>query len=406
MKQSFLTSITLAAFLSLITLAGQTYAQSVSIRPDRLREGDGKTRSVTLEASVTPGARLNISVNYTPNPSAVTTVLIPGFVVQDNGSEDRNPQDGNIRLVLPRAFDKTGVYTIQVEETRSVLRLVHEPNNNSYVRQFVDWLVSAAGSGERGSERKSAAERIAEAIKTGGQDKIAIWTAPMPAQGEMLDQQSLNLRIKSAAMPAWSPKGSSIACSAWRSGKWMIAAYNFRETGEAIELWQWSGPNDGRSDFSPAWSPDGDAVAFVRLNKDQRSDLWILQLDRNDRPKKEIKFTKLGNVQAVLGWDKDLGIVFETKSDSTSRQLWALKPTLTATATPLSDAYNMLRGGAPLRGTLIYTQENESPPVSVVYEMNSSGKRSPLLVGNFCSYRWPTVSHDEKWLAFEYNCPR
>jgi len=405
----------IAACAGLISLAGQAQAQSIFIRPDRLREGDGKTRNVTLEASVVPGARLSITVSYSSDPASPTVSFIPKFVVQDNASEDRNPQDGKIRLVLPKTFDKTGVYIIEVEETRSIFRLVHEANTSSYLRQFVDWLVGAAGSGERGSEPKSAAERIEETIRINGQSNVAIWTAPMPMVGRQIGERSLRLRIRSAVMPAWASNGNYIACSAWRNGRWLIAAYTINRTGEATQLWQWSPHNDQASDFSPAWSPNGDAVAFARLNQDQRSDIWILELDRNHRPKREVKTTDLGNVQAVLGWDKDLGILFETKREipgpSSSREVWATKTTIDGTNRdvqhiPLSDAYNMLRGSAPLRRTLIYAQENDGPPTSVVYEMNSSGKRWPLLVGDFCSHKWPTVSHDERWLAFEFYCPR
>src|SRR5215211_2663409 len=120
-----LSSLVLAACVALI-LTPQVRAQSVVITPDRLREGDGKPREVTLEATVAPGMRLTISVSYSSGPNAGSTVFIPKFSVQDNSSEDKNPQAGKIRLVLPKPFDKTGVYLIEVEEPRSMLTVVHE----------------------------------------------------------------------------------------------------------------------------------------------------------------------------------------------------------------------------------------------------------------------------------------
>src|ERR1700752_560526 len=394
--------------LGLITLVSQAQAQSVIIRPDRLREGDGKTRNVTIEAA---GTGLSVSVTYTSEPGSATISFIPKFVVQDNGSDDRNPESGRIRVILPKTFDRTGVYMIQIEETGSVLRLVHEPNNSSYFRQFVDWLVGGAGSGQRGSARLTALERIEEANKNGSQEKLAIWMAPMPVMGEQIDPDSTKLMIKSAVMPAWSTKGNNIACSAWRSGRWVIAAYAINHSGNAVQLWQWISRNNSGSDFSPAWSPTGDSIAYVRLTQDGRSDIWIVELDRNQRPKRELKITNLGNLQAVLGWDKDLGILFETKSEATARQMWASKPVISGTASdvhylPLADAYGLLRGSAPIRGTLIYVQANDGPPTSVIYEMNSSGKPSPLLISDTCSHKWSTVSRDEKWIAFEFDCPR
>ena len=394
--------------ICLITLMGQAQAQIVTIRPDRLREGDGKTRSVTIEAA---GTQLSILVTYTSDPGSSAVSFIPKFVVQDNGSDDRNPEGAKIRVVLPRAFDRTGVYIIQIEETGSVLRLVHEPNNSSYFRQFVDWLVGGAGSGQRGSARLTALERIQEANKNGSQEKLAIWTAPMPAVGEQIVEESTKLTIKSAVMPAWSTKGNDVACGAWRGGRWVVAAYTINRSGNAAQLWQWISHDSTGSDFSPAWSPAGDAIAFVRLNQDGRSDIWIVELDRNQRPKRELRITNLGNVQAVLGWDKDLGIVFETKSEDTARQVWSAKPAIGGTASdlhslPLADAYSLLRGSAPIRGTLVYAQENDGRPTSVIYEMNSTGKPSPLLISDTCSHKWSTISRDEKWIAFEFDCTR
>lgn len=403
----------IAVCIGLTCLAGHARGQYVSIRPDRLREGDGKTRNVTLEANVIAGASLNISVAYSSDPAVRSTSFIPKFVVQDNTSEDRNPQEGKIRLILPKAFDKTGVYVIEVDEPRSTVRLVHESNNSSYFRQFADWLIGAAGGGERGAQPKSAIDRIEEASKLKRQDNSAIWMAPMPTVGQPIDQQSPSLKIRSAVMPAWSTTGTRIACSVWRGGKWVIAVYTVSRTGEATELWKWIPHKNTGSDFSPVWSPDGYAVAFARRNQDQKSDIWMLQLDRNHRPKREIKLTDLGSVQGVLGWDKDIGVLFDIRIEmqdrSSMRQIWASKITLGRPATdvqrmPLSDAYNLFRGAAPRRQTLIYNHENDAPPVSVLYEMNSSGRRWILLIGEVCSYNWPTVSHDGRWLAFYSDC--
>jgi len=405
MKKSFrhLTLLIVASCIALIMLTSEAQSQSVLIRPDRLREGDGKTRDITLEAQVANGARVSISVSYSADPASSLVDFIPKFLVQDNGGEDRDSQGGKIRLVLPKAFNQLGVYTIVVDG--KPLKLVHERNNSSYFRQVAEWLIAAAGGGQRtGLESKSALERIIEIIKTSDQEKLAIWTAPLPTVGEPIKPQSLTVKINSAVMPAWAPKGNDLACSAWRNGKWVIAAFSIKQEGAEVELWQWSPNKDQSSDFSPAWSPNGDAIAFVRLTGDRQSDIWILELDKNLRPRKEVKATSFGNVQAVLGWDKDLGLLFETKSGT--RQMWAMKPSANSSATPLSDSYNSVRGSARLRQTLIYARENESPPpFSEIHEMNSSNDWI-LFNGDFCWYRWPSVSRDEKWIALESDCPR
>jgi WD40-like Beta Propeller Repeat len=401
-----LTRLFVAACVVLITLTGNAQVQSVKISPNRLREGDGKTRNILIEAAVAEGALVNISVSYSADPQSAPVDFTPKFVVQDNGPEDRDSQKGNIRLLLPRAFDQLGVYTIVVEG--QTFKVVHERNNSSYLRQFAEWLVSGAGDGERRGKGRSALERILDASKTSRQDNFAIWTAPLPPVGESIKKGSLTVKINAAVMPAWSPKGNDLACSAWRNGRWVIAAYTIKPDGDGIESWQWNQQKDKSSDFSPAWSPNGDAIAFVRLNEDQKSDIWILELDKNLRPAREMKATSFGNVHAVLGWDKDLGLLFETKTGT--RQIWALKPatgTAKASPTPLSDDYGFVSAGAPLRQTVIYAEENDSPPpVSVIHEVNSSKKDWTLLTGDRCSYRWPSISHDEKWIALESDCPR
>lgn len=393
-------------------MLGEAGAQSVSLLPDRLREGDGRTRNITLDANVAPGSQLGIAVSYRSDPAAPGNTFIPKFSVQDNASDDRNPQDGKIRLVLPKAFDKTGVYIIEVDEPQVSLslKLVHEPNNTSYVRQFVDWLVTAAGGGERDPNRKSVLERIEELTKNNGQGKVAIWTAPMPAAGQEIKPESLKLSIRSALTPSWARNGNFLVCSAWRNGKWILAAYRINRGGTATQLWEWSPGNVGVSDFSPAWSPNGDTVAFVRFNQDRKSDIWLLELDRNRRPKKERKVTNFGNVQAISGWHKDLGILFETKTHlegrPSIRHVWAINASApNGQPAPLPDEFRLVRGSAPLRRSIFYIEEKDGPPMSAFYEVNSNGKL-PILFEESCSHRWLTVSHDERWLAFDSNCPR
>lgn len=400
----------IATCICLIGIVWQAEAQTVVIQPDRLREGDGKTRVVSVEVKVTPGARLSIAVSYRSDPAAPGSSFISKFSVQDNASEDKNPDEGKIRLLLPKAFDKIGVYVIEIDDPRLVLHVVHEPNNASYFRQFVDWLVTAAGGGERRGGRESALERILELNKNEVQDKIAIFTVTMPAAGQEIDRKLLKLNIASALMPSWSTKGNYLACSAWRNGNWIVAAYGINRDGVATQLWQWKSPMRGVSDFSPAWSPNGDGVAFVRLDQEQKSNIWVLEFDSNHRPKKEVKVTTIGNVQGILGWDKELGILFETRPSiegyGSFRQPWALKPTVpNAQVTPLTGEYSEFRGGAPLRRSVFYIDEKESSPMSTFYEVTSHGQVRILREAD-CSHRWLAVSSDERWLAFDSDCPR
>jgi hypothetical protein len=400
-----------ATFVMLITCAGELRAQSVVITPDRLREGDGLTRNITVEASVETGAQLSVSVSYSSDPNAANTGFIPKFSVQDNVSGDIDPREGKIRLVLPKPFDKTGVYLIAVDKPAALIKLVYEPNNPSYVHRVIDWLVTAAGGAQRGAKEPTARERIEDLTKNKKQDSFAVWTVALPAAGQPIDPESAQRKIPAAVMPSWSRSGNYVTCSTWRNGRWVISAFVINRMGVAVQSWQWNPRSADTIDFSPAWSPGDDAIAFVRVTPDQKSDIWILRLDRNHKPQKEIKVTDIGNVQAVLGWDKDLGLVFETKSrieSSTLRQVWAMSVTAggaLSNSIALPDAYNSIRGSAPLRGTVIYARENDGIPKSELSEVDSGGKRWTLMLDSSCWRRWPAVSRDEKWLAFDYGCP-
>ncbi len=402
-----------AIFVILLSRVGGTYGQTVSIRPDQLRQGDGKTRNITLEASVPPGTVLHISAQYNATSNAQSTNFIPRFAVQDNARGDRNPQEGKIRVVLPRAFDGLGIYLVKVDETGALLQLVHAADNRSYFQRFADLLMNAAGGGERGTRRGTAIARLEEMERLEEQGRTAIWTAPMPTPGQAIDGNAPRLRINSAMMPAWSNKGDHIACSARHHERWVIAAYEFNQAGELTERWKWASTSVVGSDFSPVWSPDGQSIAFVRQTGDQKSDIWVLNLNKTGRPKSEVRVTKLNSVQEVFGWDKDMGIVFEVKKEledaSKVSQVWALKITGSQHATvvaqsPLPDPYRLLRGSAPRRQTLISNVGNDGPPVSVIYETKASGERWTLLIGDVCSYEWPTVSPDGRWLAFDSDC--
>ena len=91
LRKSFIT-----ACVGIMTLAGHAQGQAISISPAGLREGDGNSGNVTLGASVTPGASLSVSVNYSSDPTRPAVSFIPKFVIQDNAAEDRDRQEGRI----------------------------------------------------------------------------------------------------------------------------------------------------------------------------------------------------------------------------------------------------------------------------------------------------------------------
>jgi TolB protein len=73
--------------------------------------------------------------------------------------------------------------------------------------------------------------------------------------------------------PAWSPSGDKIACADTRRGRAGIVVIAI-PGGERRRLTH----DPGGGDRSPAWAPDGSAVAFARLGL-SGSQLWIVRAD-------------------------------------------------------------------------------------------------------------------------------
>lgn len=391
---------------------GQAAAQSVVVRPDQLREGDSQTRSITLTVNVDAGAEVSVAVNYTSDPSKGSSSFIPRFTAQDNANNDRSSQAGRIELVLPKKFERTGVYIIEVDkpDVRLTLKLVHAPYNSWSFLRFFESLIVAAGGGDRDRDPnpESVLERIEVVNKNNEQEQVAVWIAPVPPAGQEINRASLKPIVKSAFTPSWSKTGNYLVCSAWRNGKWTLAAFTVNRIGRATPLWQWSSNVPAVTDFSPVWSPNGDAIAFVRVDSDHKSDLWLLELDRNRRPKREKKVTNFGNVQAISAWHADLGILFEAKTELENRpdiqHWWAIKsPSPDAQPILLADEFELIRGMASRRRSVFYLEYRKGPPWSVLYEAKANGKFR-VLMDESCAHHGLAVSSDERWIAFDSNC--
>jgi hypothetical protein len=400
----------LVLLLLVMSISNGEGVASISVRPNHLVENDGRTRNITLEAEVSPGEVLRLSVDFASNSNADTESFIQSFIVQDNGPKDSNAEPSKIRLILPKPFDRVGIYYIRVDEAGTSIEIVHQTDNRSTIKRFADWLIGSAGSGQRsGDASESASDRLDERPGATG-----VWTALMPQDDKAIDEKMLQLRFPSAMMPAWAPAGENLICSIWDRDKWILAAYKMNQNGQFSEQWKHSIQSIQGSDGSAAYAPEGNAVAFLRKSADGKSDIWILRLARDGHPESESKVTNLGRVLEILGWDKDLGILFEVEKRlaDTSRvtQLWSMKVTTGkqlsfGRQSPLPSPYRLLRGSAPQRQTIIDAIQNQSQPVSVVYEMKANGERHSLLTGNDCSYRRPTLSSSGKWLAFDSDCP-
>lgn len=92
-----------------------------------------------------------------------------------------------------------------------------------------------------------------------------------------------------AVLPAWSPNGDEIAFSILlengQSTLWKINAAG----GEAMPL-----ASGGTENYAPAWSPDGEWIAYQSTQNSERSEVWVMRRDGSD--KKQVTFSGGGEI--------------------------------------------------------------------------------------------------------------
>lgn len=414
-------SIRIAAVAMLATLSfapltdshGQTQVTQISASPLRLASGDGKPKAVSISVQLSRGDSIHVWVEFRRNLNSAAGTFIGSYEISDNGNEDRDPAGGSIKTTLPRRFDDPGIYHVRLAESRTSVTIVHEPAP-SWWSGFVDRLLGAAGGGTRAPQEKLITARLDVRPVD-----ASIWTTPVPGPGHEIEDANLFPAVHSAMMPAWSPASNLLACSSWYQGAWVIAAYAYRPGAELPIKWRWPGTNSS-GDFSPVWSPDGRHVAFVRRTPEKKTDIWLLFLDAQQRPRREVRLTSAGNIQQIVRWEPRLGILFETfreLGDSTvAREVWSMTwtsqhPERVGEIIARPQPYRNIRGWVPNRGSLIFAVADAVPPRSTIKEMAADGTDRILLLdrilpnGGSCIYTWPAVSPNGRILALDSDCP-
>ena len=78
-----------------------------------------------------------------------------------------------------------------------------------------------------------------------------------------------------ATMPVWSPDGSEIAFSILESGNQKSSIWKVSiDGGNPVPL-----ATDANEDYTSAWSPDGEWIAFQSTSTSRRSEVWIMRND-------------------------------------------------------------------------------------------------------------------------------
>lgn len=391
----------------LMPVNGQTKVRSASVTPDRFINGDGSSKNVTLTVELNSGKSINISVSFRSDINSPTSTFINNHQILDNGDNDNDGRSGIIRTVLPKQFDSVGIYHVRITGMGGALAVVHEPKE-TWLGAFIKVLLGAARGGTRDGEG-SVIARLDEKPITN-----SILVREVPKIYEEVDNSSLKLKIKSAMMPSWSSDSKKIVCTAWRSEKWLIAGYDYKINGELTENWKWNpASSNSTGDFSPVWSPDGQNVAFIRRLPDNKTDIWLLHFDNQQRPLHEVRLTNIGTIHQLIKWDPDFGILFESinrESDSSmTREVWSLEARRersqpAGNTVARTQSHKLLRGWVGARRSLIYDNQNSAPPLSVIREIASDGSERSLFIGANCAYRWISVSNDGALMALDSNC--
>lgn len=402
----------LAALACILFGAGthvEAQVSQLAASPMRLVNGDGRSKNVTLTAALPSGGSIHVAVDFRPSVSSSATQYIPTYEVRDNDGRDGDQRGGIIRTALTRSFDDVGIYHIRVAEWRTVLTVVHEPAR-SWMSSLVDQLFGATGDAQRSSGD------VDDSVATRLDDRpvlSSVWVARIPAAGQELNTADLGLKVRAAATPAWSRDGAQLACAVWRQNRWRIAAYDFNAAGTMTEKWLWPSA-DSAGDFSPAWSPDERNVAFIRRAPDNKTDIWLLYLDAQGKPLREARLTNLGTVRQLSGWDAALGLVFEVENVAGGgkrvREIWSMtispdqqQPAGATVSRPAP--YKLLRGRVAGRESIIFDVQSNSAPRTEIREKRAGRVDTILLIGGECSYWWPAVSSNSRWLALESDCP-
>ena len=112
--------------------------------------------------------------------------------------------------------------------------------------------------------------------------------------------------------PAWSPDGNRIAFASYRDGAPEIYVMNADGSGQTRLT------NNFAVDFAPAWSPDGSHIAFTS-DRDGLYEVYVMNADGSG----QTNLTKNGANDDSPSWSPDgLKIAFASDRDGNDREIY------------------------------------------------------------------------------------
>jgi eukaryotic-like serine/threonine-protein kinase len=200
---------------------------------------------------------------------------------------------------------------------------------------------------------------------------------------------------------AWSPDSKWLVVfdrpAQHPAGLWLLSV----ETGERRQL---TNVPAGVSDQAAAIAPDGRTLGFARLVGPNSSNLYVLALDEDLRPRGEPRRLTYDNeVIWGLAWTGDgRELVFSSGSPG-NLKLWRLATAKDSRPTPLFDQGEVLNIAiAPRSNRLVFVRSRREMDIYRV-ELSSSGTQArgamPLIASSRLD-RFPSYSPDGKKIAF------
>jgi Tol biopolymer transport system component len=158
---------------------------------------------------------------------------------------------------------------------------------------------------------------------SGGRFAVVL-VPPMPGPERILTEGYLSAKDADGPFLSWSP-----------DSRWLAVVGSFKPDG-AMALWlislesnekrKLTFPPEGSGDSCPAFSPDGRSLAFCRWPESGRSDLFVLDLSSDLKPRGDPKCLNVGKGGAASpAWTADgRSLVFSTWGDFQPR-LWRVE---------------------------------------------------------------------------------